>query len=311
MNTPPLHRRLWHAARLLLALVLCAALGVVAWLVLGPRHPRAPEAALPNPNGHDDFVAAGRALSGREPKWETATSEQMRGYVSSNAAALSRLRVGLTRPARVPVEFTPDYTDRRLEELTFTKRLALLLRTEARVFEADRQVDEALRSGLDALRFSHESVRGGLLIDLMVGVACERMALDSLERVLGTLDPSECRHAIQVIQDVEASREPTADVLAREHACARRVLGWRGAVLRIMPGQAQSQLQAEQRATARREESDRERGALLIRLASRACRLETGRSPKAWDELVPRYLERTPVDPTTQQPLPLDLGTAE
>jgi hypothetical protein len=256
-------------------------------------------------------VAAGQSLtrSGFIPS--TATLEQMREYVSSNTAALSRLRLGLTHSARVPIEFTPDYIDRWHNVLSSTKGLAVLLRTEAKVFEADQRADDALKSDLDALRFSQESVRGGLFLDMLVGMNCEAIALGSLERVLASLDPPQCRRAIQVIQDVERSREPTAEILARERAWSRRVMGWRGAILRIMPGHAQSLRQAEQKAAAKRDRVDRQRGAVLIKLAGRAFKLEAGKGPGRWEDLVPRYLEKIPTDPSTGQPLPLDLVTGD
>jgi len=283
----------------------------MAWLVLpSPRSP-SPGNPLPSPNGYDDFVAAGQSLAGGGFDSKTATVEQMRSYVSSNTAALSRLRVGLTRPARVPIEFTTAYTSRRLPQLNAIKRLAGLLRAEGRVFEADQRIDDAVSSNLDALRFSHESVRGGFLIDMLVGVACEAMALGSLERVLGALDATQCRRAIQVVQAVHRVREPTAGVLAREHAWSRRVWGWRGELVRVLPSNAQAQRQAEQKATSKRDQVDRQRGAVLIKLAGRAFKLEAGKGPGRWEDLVPRYLEKIPKDPSTGQPLPLDLVAGE
>ena len=297
--------------RVLLALVVCVTVAGIAWLVLSSPKSPSRENPLPSPNGHDDFAAAGQSLAGGGFDWRAAPVEQVRDYVSSNTAALSRLRLGLTRPARVPVEFTLYYSGRRLDELSSTKRLALLLLAEGKVSEADQRIDDALRSYFDALRFSQESVRGGLLIDMLVGVACERLALGSLEGVLGALDPPQCRRAIQHIQDLDRAREPTAEFLAREQAWSRRVGGWRGRILRIMPGHTQSLRQVEQKAASKRDQADRQCGALLTKLACRAYRLEAGKAPGRWEDLVPRYLEKIPTDPSTGQPLPLDLVTGE
>jgi hypothetical protein len=297
--------------RVLLALVVCVTVAGIAWLVLPSSKSPSLENPLPSPNGHDDFVAAGQSLAGSGFDWRAAPIEQVHDYVSSNATALSRLRLGLPRPARVPIQFTRYYSGQRLDELSSTKRLALLLLAEGKVSEADQRLDDALRSYFDALRFSQESVRGGLLIDMLVGVACERLALDSLERVLGALDPPQCRRAIQVIQDLERVREPTAVILAREQAWSRRVMGWPGKILRIMPGHAQSLRQAEQKAASKRDQADRHRGAVLIKLACRAFKLEAGKGPGRWEDLVPRYLEKIPTDPSTGQPLPLDLVTGD
>ena len=297
--------------RVLLALVVCVTVAAIAWLVLpSPKSPF-PESSLPSPNGHEDFVAAGQSLIARDFDSSTATFEQMRSYVSSNTAALTRLRLGLTHTARVPIEFTTDDTARRLDALGSMKRLTILLLTEGRVSEADQRIDDALSSRLDALRFSHESVRGGLLIDMLVGVACEAMALGSLDRSLGALDPAQCRRAIQVIQAVERAREPTAEVLDRERIWARRVWGWRGDLARMLPSNAQSLRETEQKTASKRDQADRQRGAVLIKLACRAYRLETGKAAGRWEDLVPRQLEKIPTDPSTGQPLPLDLGITE
>ena len=308
----PLPSRIRHIPfRFLLAVGVCVTVAGIAWLVLRSPKATSPESPLPTPNGHDDFVAAGRSLTGGDFDSKTAAAEQMRGYVSSNTAALTRLRLGLTRPARVRIEFTMDDTARRLDALGSMKTLTMLLLTEGRVSEADQRIDDALSCRLDALRFSHESVRGGLLIDMLVGVACEAMALGSLERSLGALDATQCRRAIQVIEALERVREPTAEVLDREHTWSRRVWGWRGDLARILPSNAQSLRQAEQKAASKRDQADRQRGAVLLKLACRACRLETGKAPSGREDLVPRYLEKVPTEPSSGQPLPLDLGTAE
>lgn len=307
MTAPPAGRNRHITSRFLRVAVACLAVASIAWLILRSLKPISPAIPLPSPNGHDDFVAAGQSLVGTGFDPKTATIEQMRDYASSNTAALSRLRLGLSRPARVPVEFTLDYSGRRVDEFTSLKRLTTLVLAEGEVLAADHRIADALGSGLDALRFSHESVRGGLLIDMLVGVACEAKALGSLERVVSSLDATQCRRAILVIQELDRWREPTAEILARERVWCRRVWGWRGTVAGLLPAQRQ----AEQKAASKRHQIDRQREAVLIRLGCRACRLETGKAPSGWEDLVPRYLEKIPTDPGTGEPLPLDPGTAE
>src|SRR5437764_11495944 len=63
---------------------------------------------LPQPNGYDDFVKAGRLRSGRFYDRSMAL-ENLRNLIAENAEALALARLGLTRECRVPINFSTNF----------------------------------------------------------------------------------------------------------------------------------------------------------------------------------------------------------
>jgi hypothetical protein len=58
---------------------------------------------LPNPNGYDDFIRAGRMLPDVAiGAYRELSSDDLRDLVSTNKEAVALLRVGLTLTSRVP-----------------------------------------------------------------------------------------------------------------------------------------------------------------------------------------------------------------
>ncbi len=81
---------------LLLALVVIVVLVNVSLIVLSTSRPLA-RPPLPNPNGYDDFVNAGEAVTGNVGDFPELGHDSLAALVSSNAVPLRLLRVGLTR----------------------------------------------------------------------------------------------------------------------------------------------------------------------------------------------------------------------
>src|SRR5438045_3535091 len=88
---------------LLLGSLVIVVIATVALLVSSTG--RAPlYSPLANPNGYDDFLKAAGLLEGDVANALELDHDRLRGLVSSNAAALSLLRLGLTRHGSVPTE---------------------------------------------------------------------------------------------------------------------------------------------------------------------------------------------------------------
>ena len=77
---------------------------------------------LPNPNGYDDFVAAGKVITTNFSSYSSYTQDELRRLVSSNAEPLRLVRLGLTRRCAVPTNVT--FASANFEAL---KRVASLL----------------------------------------------------------------------------------------------------------------------------------------------------------------------------------------
>lgn len=77
---------------------------------------------LPSPNGYDDFIQAGQAITRSAEDYARLDPASLRAWVATNAASLRQLRAGLTRPCAMPMDaaLTNLYSDR----LADLKRLA-------------------------------------------------------------------------------------------------------------------------------------------------------------------------------------------
>jgi hypothetical protein len=281
-------------------LLAALALGVLS---LGLAPP--PPTPLPVPNGYDDLVAAGAAVVGAEPaggKIAQATLEDLRAWVDRNRAPLERARLGLARECRVPVRYDPQFLPGHMEAVGSLRRLSRLFQAIATLAEREGRRAEAVRGGLDQVRLGQQMARGGLMIDEMTGLACERPGREGLSSLLDRLDADECRTALRALDDLDRSRESHEALLARD-------LDWGfnsvGPGQRVMYWLAASRLKALWQPAANsatstyKREVSRQR-ALILQLALRLYRIEQGKNPERFSDLVPRYLSSLPEDPFGQ-----------
>ena len=276
--------------------ILIAVLG--AALILSSAKPPPP---LPNPNGYDDFVKAGCMLTGSAGDPATTSLEDLRAEVARNASTLGLARMGLERPCRVPLEYSENFYSRHAGDLAAIKRLAQAFYAEGKLAEREGRDAEAVHAYLENIQLGQESARGGLLIDRLVGLACEAFGCAGLNSVVGQLGAAECRTAIRRLEAMEASDAPGETVEAlfqRERAFHRRAYGWRGQFdevlaffrfrdLRLVRQQLRQKTEAGQMRLQR----------LLVDLAARAYERDQGQRPKSVADLVPDYLKAIPQDP--------------
>ena len=274
----------------------------VALLELKPP----PPSVFPSPNGYADFIKAGEMVSaGNAPDRRTATQNELQRYIEDNRDALQLVRTGLTKQSRVTTEYTPVYITSHMPELARLKGLALALVAEGKLAELENRSGDAARIYLDTIRFAHESVRGGLHIDGLVGMACEAIGITPLETLSTTLDAKQCRELLPTLELIDANREPFAEVMKQEKTWSRQAFGWRGRiqvlVLRIFRRNLLTP--ALQKSEAKFRTADTRRRKLLVNLASRAYELEKGKRPATIGELVPDYIKAIPPDPVTGAPM--------
>jgi hypothetical protein len=284
--------------------------GIVALLVtfvalLGQKSPPPPP-VFPSPNGYADFIKAGEMVSaGNAPDRRTATQNELQRYIEDNRDALQLVRTGLTKQSRVTTEYTFVYLTSHMPELARLKGLALALVAEGKLAELENRLGDAARIYLETIRFAHESVRGGLHIDGLVGMACEAIGITQLEPLSTTLDAKQCRELLPTLELIDANRETFAEVMEQEKTWSRRAFGWRGRiqvlVLRIF--RRDLLIPSLQKSEAKFRTADTRRRRLLVNLASRAYELEKGKRPETIGELVPDYLKAIPPDPVTGAPM--------
>src|SRR5437879_1005470 len=202
--------------RITAALIL---LGLMVYGAIQLSRP-APPAPLPNPNGYDDLVKAQKLMVVYTGDVTRASAEQLREHLAKNVEALKLIRAGLTRQCRIPITFSTNYLF--LRSLADVKKLVWLLEAQGRLAELEHRTNDAAGIYVEAIRYGQESGRGGVMIDRLVGIACEALGINRLQQAAGGLDASTCRETIKMLQEIDRTREPVADVLRMEREWIRR-----------------------------------------------------------------------------------------
>ncbi len=268
------------------------------------KEPAQPAGSLPNPNGYDDFLMAGQKVTVPKALGPNPSVEDLRALVTPNAEALKLVRAGLAKECRIPISFSQDYYVETNQVIALEcKALDMVLEAEGRLAEMEHRTNDAEISYLDAIRFGHESSRGGFKINLAVGGHGEAAGLARLRLLLGGLDAGQCRDAIKALATLEEKREPVADVLARDKKWWHNHAGLSDQ-MKLIPTLAKDpSLNPLNMPPEELEKSakDRQRQArqLMLDLAARCYQLEKGAPPKSAADLVPAYLTAIPQDPFT------------
>jgi hypothetical protein len=270
-----------------------AAVVVVALLILWPVRPS--QVALPSPNGYDDIVKAGAMLVVLQGDYRQLAEPELRQLVASNAPALELVRTGLARECRVPVEASQGYITTHFSQLPLLKRLANALAAEGKLAEIDGHTNRAACSYVDAIRLGHEASRGGLLIDALVGLACEGIGAAQLEKAVETLDAKDCRELIQQLQPMEARRQPAEETFRIERKWSQETYGLFMRLRAMISTRLWNPIgRAFQNYATKQQAASARQSQLVVALAKRAFALERGRPPSKLSELVPEYLSALP-----------------
>ncbi|PYI80080.1 MAG: hypothetical protein DME26_22285 [Verrucomicrobia bacterium] len=263
--------------------------------------PKPPVIALPNPNGYDDFVEATKVFVGVSD-WPPLDLDQLRDAVAQNTNALALVRNGLKKQCRVVIEYQEGSETNYLPRLAEFKGLAHAFVTEGKLAEKEGRPNEATRSYLECVRYGEESVRGGLLIDKLVGVACEAIGMEQLRQLLPTLGPADLGKLQQGLAGLHRHPEPAESFIKQDRFWGRRRYGAFRSIMAHL-AMAKSLRQSELRF---REKCDRSETAVrLMRtdVAVRLYHLEKGSYPAKLEELVPQFLDSMPIDLFSERPL--------
>src|SRR5437667_9828703 len=181
----------------------------------------APKPPLPNPNGYDDFVQAVQFAVGNGGDLSLSQGE-LRELIVKNAEALRLVRQGLTRSCRVRADFTAANFSPHMSQLAGMKRLVWLLVAEGRLAEMEHRTNDAIRIYLESIRFGQEACRGGLVIDKLVGIACQATGVEPLKRIMRSLHASECHEAMRTLEKIQGSEESVEEIMHHEKEWSRR-----------------------------------------------------------------------------------------
>lgn len=263
--------------------------------------------AMPNPNGYDDFVAAGNLLFPNFVinDYDTASIQDLKRLVVTNQEALARARIGLKKQCRVPFDFpkngNPVNPSIKINTLMSIKCVAYNLHAEARLAEMENRPSDAVKMNLDCIEYGIKASRGGTMIDDLVGIACGKLAIPSVRTNMTVLNIQQSRENFQRLQKICEQSEPFEAVLKTEKSyqegMARQYNPYTRFILKIiMRSQEQK---SENNCKAKHLAMNKELLLLQIALASHIYHMEKGTEPKSIKDLVPEFFKTVPIDPVT------------
>ena len=165
------------------------------------------------------LVAAGSSLMGTEIF--AADTEPSDGntveFLSANMEALDRAREALRRNCVVPLEYDAGFFEKHSQDYSplrdLARSFALELNATARLGDFGRATD----IGLNIFDLANAVRRGGLVVDSLVAVAIEGIAMDRLRGYRLRLNPNEATHLANELLRIDAEREPFEEIVARDH----------------------------------------------------------------------------------------------
>lgn len=270
---------------LLLVLVI---LFVVLGIVMAPLPPSDP---LPNPNGYDDFVRAGKMIAGRLDDASQLDQEDLRALIQTNAEPLRLARLGLTRAAAVPIDAMIANFFNIMSDLMALKQLAILLSTEGRLKELDNQPGDAARCYAETVHLGSAMSHGGFLINRLVGIACEGIGASRLIKLVPNLSCEQSHLLVLRLEEIDTNTVTWEEVLRNEKRFARAAMRQTSNPLELVSGLAQlawSRVQGrsmDQKTKVKHDFAAARLRLLAVELALRCYRGEHGSPRHLWISL--------------------------
>lgn len=283
--------------RLLLIMlgVVTALLGAAVVVILSIGRTAAP-LAPPNPNGYEELLKAGQAVAGKIDDAPDFDYQGLRALVATNAEALRLLRAGLAHRCAVPTDAEIANFGAVTRDLIALKSLAKVLSAEGRLAEIENRPADAARSYTDAIRLGSEMSRGGLMINRLVGIACEGMGATPLVKLLPKLTCEQMRVVAAELEQIDDRTVPWREVLQNENRFSRAQLGNYPNPIKLVSDLWRAR--SERRASEEKHSLAAAHLRLLaVELALRFYKCDQGCGPRNLTQLVPKYLQRLPTDP--------------
>ncbi|HEX3857420.1 MAG TPA: hypothetical protein VHY30_09000 [Verrucomicrobiae bacterium] len=263
--------------------------------------PLPPVQPLPNPNGYDDLVKAGKMVvvnaTINTTFYGDMSETQLQEVVSTNAAALALARAGLSNQCRVPVQYSEIWSN-HLDDLASLKHLAQAFLAEGRLAEMENRPSDAAKSYLDVIHSGNESARGGTLMDELVGMAIESIGTSPLQKLVPQLNAQFCRETAAALETLDSQRQTWNEVMQQEHDWSHRTFNSLQDKIH-RPFLEKTAEKAYQKPAKKFKEQQVKTRQLIINLAARAYELDKGHPPASLADLVPDYLKAIPQDPFT------------
>jgi hypothetical protein len=260
-----------------------------------------PPPMLPVPKWNDDTPKTGAEVT-RKAAPPDLDQAGLRALVATNAEALRILRVGLTHRCAVPADAVIANFGSLTRDLIGLRRLAVVLSAEGRLAEMENRPADAARSYLDAIRLGTEMSRGGLMMNRLVGIACEGIGGIALMKLVPNLTCEQMRPLAAELETIDNATVDWSDIIENENRWLRAQVGGLRDAIQLAPGLWR--FRADRRACQERHVLAAGHLRLLMtEMALRCYRADQGNAPAALEQLVPKYVRRVPPDPLNGRPL--------
>lgn len=299
-----------NRSRYVILLIATAILASVVFFIV-PQRSHFPE--LPNPNGYDVLVREASRITRDSTILKEMTSNQLAGLVATNEAVVRAVRKALSLPSVVPVKMSDEWLTSQMTNFMNLRGSANAMDKEASLALQRGDHTNAMALYRDQVQLGHSMMRGGLLINFLIGSATETWAVRRMTNVLSELNSEQCKQAARFLEEIDSQRDSFEEITARELEWQRKTYS---VFVRLMEGFKKHVLRQTDPfsalANALAGDPEKEYGLrtlevrrLLLKLAARAYELETGSRPSKLSKLIPSYLKSIPRDPTTGSPLDL------
>ncbi len=138
-------------------------------------------------------------------------------HLDRNCFALEAARRALGPQCTVPLRFEEAFFSEHCDDFSHLRNLARAFRAEALRAAGNKDYHTAAEVGIDILELANAVRRGGLVTDLLVGVAISAIGIEGLRKIRTTLDHGTRRLLIEQLLRLEAERESFTEIVARDH----------------------------------------------------------------------------------------------
>ncbi|MBN8249666.1 MAG: hypothetical protein J0L84_19780 [Verrucomicrobia bacterium] len=266
-----------------------------AVVAVGLRWTRRLPPSRPAPDGYEQLVTLGQGVFDED--WRLSENGAARAVFGLRHPLL----VQETREAlRHPMEAFPATSDTELDKLRQVMALKRLGNSLGHLADNAAWTNDcrtALEIHLVRVELGLGAVRGGVLIDFMVGTAIESGGLTGIARLTNCPGPIRAGPALTALRRLLATEEPMAAVLSRERRWMWLESGWWRSAEQLRDHAADIFRNPRDHTRKREHLMARQRRDALLVLARMAYTADHGVPPKRNEDLVPGYLAVVPADP--------------
>jgi hypothetical protein len=300
VSAPP---RRWRRRLILIGLVVGISWSIFAFRASQSSSPL----KLPDPNGYDDLVRAGRSRMGDWPNkgdLAKAKMDEIRPFVEANQKCLELARVGLSRECLVPIEDTQDGLSNHFEASGRVRDVTRIFGLKARVLEADGRVSEAAEILGEVLELGQVATQGGMASDAQMGWVVQEIAIGRLRNLRDKLSVEDCKAILRDLDSLDHRRVTEKALLDRWarwyqgsfHPLTRTMMKWNGI-------EAVGRSDNSGIVRKSRDQIERAMHYYQVELAIHLFHEKKKAWPRSLQDLVPAYLASVPLDSNTGKPL--------